>query len=101
MTYIAILFYSDTLPRLVTFEVQLMELTSKQLGPFLVLDNLGVDGAVLVLRAHDTRSHQDVLLYLLDASILDDVAEAQRFIEAGQVAGQVQHENLIAMPANR
>src|SRR5438128_7146784 len=67
------------------------------LGPYEVLDSIGVGGMGEVYRARDTRLGRDVALKILPAEVANDPSRRQRFELEARAVAALNHPNIVAV----
>ena len=72
----------------------LLDWTGRRLGPYRVIERIGVGGMGVVYRAEDSRLHRDVAIKTLAPHIGADHAVRQRFLREGRTAAAVRHANV-------
>src|SRR5579872_2488051 len=71
--------------------------TGTRLGPYEVLAPLGAGGMGEVYRARDSRMSREVALKILPASVTGDADRLKRFEREAQLAGGLNHPNLLTI----
>jgi len=67
----------------------------KQIGRYLIREEIGSGGMATVYRAYDPKRKIDVALKVLHANFVDNKDILQRFIQEARAAASLQHPNII------
>src|SRR5262245_1959 len=70
---------------------------SLKAGRYEILDEIARGGMGVVYRAHDPAVNRDVAVKVLQERFRDHLAATGRFVEEGQVTGQLQHPGIPAV----
>jgi eukaryotic-like serine/threonine-protein kinase len=68
-----------------------------RIGPFHVVELIGVGGMGAVYRAHDPRLRRDVAIKVLPAGFLGDASRLRRFEQEALAVARLAHPNIVAV----
>src|SRR5215468_9966100 len=71
--------------------------TGTRLGPYEIVEPLGVGGMGEVYRAHDTKLRRDVAFKVLPAAVAHDADRLSRFEREARVLASLSHPNIASI----
>ena len=67
------------------------------LGQYQILDHVGADGGIELLRARDTRAGRTVAIQVLPADLAADPERRERLMRDARAAAALSHPNIAAL----